>query len=123
MIAGTVLVVEDGEVVTMITHLVKTEVLPFANWDDRTHLDGLIGTRTKTHDAGDDEIAEGRMVVISAALLIALQPVTSGFIKILTDVRFATHALTLHILLHLIEVKAVHIETTFEEAARADGFT
>lgn len=123
MITGTVLVIEDGEVVTMITHLVKTEVLPFASWDDRTHLDGLIGTRTETHDAGDDEIAESRMVVISAALLVALQPVTSGFIKILTDVRFATHALTLHILLHLIEVKAVHIETTFEETARADGFT
>lgn len=32
MITGTVLVVEDGEVVTMITHLVKTEVLPFASW-------------------------------------------------------------------------------------------
>ena len=40
------LVVEDGEVVTMITHLVKTEVLPFAGWDDRTHLDGLIGFLT-----------------------------------------------------------------------------
>ena len=33
MIAGAILVVEDGEVVTMITHLVKTEVLPFAGWD------------------------------------------------------------------------------------------
>ena len=104
MVAGAVTVPEDGEEMAVIRHAVKTERSPTVGRQQGVDLYGIVGTGTEAADTGDDEVAEGGVVVVARTLLIALEPVASGFVEIFADVGFPTHVLRLHVFFYFGEV-------------------
>lgn len=46
------------------------QIIPCAVGQERVGFDGVVGTRAQSAEAGDDEVAERRVVVILAALLV-----------------------------------------------------
>src|SRR5437763_5411268 len=99
MLAG--FVPQNRQPATVVPYLVETEVIPGPRRQQWVHFDYLIGARAQSYQSGDHEIAEGRMVVIFAALLSAFaripravfpalqpgsrQPVTVGGVEVLID--------------------------------------
>ena len=71
VVTRAVLVPEDGEVVPMIEHIVKAEVIPFILRKQRIDLKARVLTGTQTTKAGNDEVVESGVVVRAAAFLIA----------------------------------------------------
>ena len=61
-------VVEDCQHAAMIRNPVEAEKIPCAIRHKRVDLDHVIGTRTQANEAGDNEIAESRVVVVLATL-------------------------------------------------------
>ena len=61
-------VVEDGQHAAVIGNPVEAEVVPCVVRHERVDLHLVIGARAQADESGDDEIAEGRVVVVLAAL-------------------------------------------------------
>jgi len=107
MIVGTVFVPHDGNVVTMIQHVVKAEPLPFVFWYERTYLKCFVQTGTEAHQSADYQVAVGGMVVVSAPFLIAFKPISCHLIEIFSYVWEAAVIVALHIFLHFGEIGTV----------------
>ena len=86
MVAVAILVPHDADVVTVIEHIVETEIIPLALWQQRINLDSIVRTRTESADACDNHVAEGRVVVITTTLLVALEPIASYLIEVFANV-------------------------------------
>ena len=92
---------------TVVAHLVKTEVIPLAGRQQRIDDKAVPRTRTEPAEACDNQIVESAVIVIAAAFLISFEPIARGLVEIFADVGFSPVVLALHILLQFGEIEAV----------------
>ena len=107
MVAGAVLIPNDGEVVTMIEHVVEAEIIPFILRKQRIDLNSVVLTGAQATQTRDNQVVPRRVVVIATALLVTLQPITRGLVEVFADVGFASHVLALHVFFEFSEVEGV----------------
>src|SRR3990172_9422400 len=88
-----VLVPENCQRATVIFHAVETEPVPSSVGKERMHLDDIVRARAEADDAGDQEVGEGAVVVVTAATVLAVDPVAGHFVEVLADERFAVGVL------------------------------
>ena len=67
VVTRAVLVPEDGEVVTMIEHVVEAEVIPLILRKQRIDLKVRVLTGAQTTETSDNQVVPRRVVVIAAA--------------------------------------------------------
>ena len=103
MVSLAVDVVYHRDAAAVIQHVVKAEIRPGAGRQQRVHDKCVARLRLYAADAGDDDVVEGRVVVVSRAFLVAFQPVACRLVEVFSDVRFAPHVLRLHVFLHMAE--------------------
>ena len=61
---------DDRETAAVVQDVVEAEPVPRAFGDERVHLDHLVRARAQADQAVDDQVAECRVVVMPAALLV-----------------------------------------------------
>ncbi len=52
----------------MVGDLIEAEIIPFLGRDKRVDFNLVVSAGSETDEAGDDEVAEGGMIVVFAAL-------------------------------------------------------
>ena len=109
MVARAVAVPDNRERMAMIQYSVETEVIPFALWQQGIDLDGVIRARAQATKTCNNQVVPCRVVVITAALLVALQPIARRLVEVFANVGLTAHVLTLHIFLKFSEVEGVDI--------------
>ena len=72
VVTRAVLVPEDGEVVTMIEHIVEAEVIPLILRKQRIDLNSVVLTRAQTTETSDNQVVPRRVVVIAVRFLFGL---------------------------------------------------
>lgn len=65
VVALAVIVIDDGDVMAMIEHIVKTEVVPGVFGNERVYDEDIIGRRANADETVDDKVAEGGVVVVA----------------------------------------------------------
>ena len=103
MIAMAVLIPDDGEYVATIADSIEAEVIPTFLRYEGIHHDAAISLGSETADTRDYQIIERGVVIIAAALTVAHQPGSIGFVEVLADVRPSAMVLTLYVEFHLTE--------------------
>ena len=114
MISAAILIPYHSDVVPMIAHVVEAEPAPFAVGQYRTYHEAVVSAGLQTAYTRYDEVVEGGMVIVSAALLVAFEPVARCLIEILAYIRTPSVALALHVFLHLREEERVVLLTDAE---------
>ena len=59
MILSAVLIPHDGNAVTVISHIVQTEIVPSSGWKQGVDHQGIVRLWTKAAKSGDNEVVKG----------------------------------------------------------------
>lgn len=95
MVTAAILVPDYRHIMSMVRHIVKSEPIPCTVRQKRIHHHVIAILRTQSADTCYDKVVECGMIVIAAALLIALEPITGNLIEILAYIGTATMMLRL----------------------------
>jgi hypothetical protein len=80
------LVPDYAESSAAVEHVVQTEEIPLTGRHEGIHLHRVVGLRSNADQPVDDQIAIGRMVVMTAALQVVPKPLAGLLIEIFADV-------------------------------------
>ena len=84
--SGAVAIVENRYKFSVIGHVLEAEPIPGVFGKHRADLDFVVLAGNDADQAGDDQIAEGGMVVIAAAGVVALEPFAIHLVEIFAHV-------------------------------------
>src|SRR5579862_4070517 len=97
MVARSIFVPNDCQPVAMILNPIEAKPVPRSRGQKRKYFHHIVRTRTQSDYSCNQQVGEGRVVIITTAATFAVNPLSSRFIKIFADVGLAFSVLAVDI--------------------------
>src|SRR5699024_3965946 len=75
------------EPVTMIMDILKGKPIPLFFGNQRIDLKSIISPRPQSHQPGNHQVCKSRVVIVTTARIVSVQPVTVNLVMIFSDIR------------------------------------